>query len=55
MPDTKTLARVFPFIEGSQIGTFLINLYNEIRYRPLSFRAIAGQLANRDKEGDAKP
>lgn len=39
----------FSFIED-KIETFLIDLNDKIRYRPLSFYAIAKQLASRDKE-----
>jgi DNA-binding Lrp family transcriptional regulator len=45
----------FPFIEGSRSEAFLINLNDEVRYRPLSFQAIAKQLATREKKEGVKP
>ena len=41
--------RAFPFIDISRIETFLINLEDTVRYRPLSFQVIAKQLATRGK------
>lgn len=41
--------RAFPFTDMSKTGTFLINLEDTVRYRPLSFQAIAKQLATPEK------
>jgi DNA-binding Lrp family transcriptional regulator len=40
----------FPFVNGSKIDTFIINLHDEVRYRPLSFRNMAKELTTKDKE-----
>jgi len=39
----------FPFIDMSQVETFLIDLKDTVRYRPLNFEIIAKQLATRRK------
>lgn len=39
--------RTFPFIDTYKTETFIINLEDSVRYRPLSFETVAKQLANR--------
>ena len=41
--------RAFPFIDISKIETFIVNLEDNVRYRPLNFEIIAKQLATREK------
>jgi len=43
---TKAI-RAFPFIDISKIETFIINLKDDVRYRPLNFEIIAKQLVDR--------
>ena len=40
----------FPFIDASKIDTFIINLHDEVRYRPLSFRHVSKELTTQEKE-----
>jgi len=46
--------RAFPFTDMSKTGTFLINLQDTVRYRPLSFQAIATQLATPEKRKSSR-
>ncbi len=41
--------RSFPFIDVSDVRTFIVNLEDPVRYRPLDFEIIAKQLATREK------
>jgi DNA-binding Lrp family transcriptional regulator len=43
----KEVIRAFPFIDMTKTETFLINLNDSVRYRPLSFDIIAKQLIER--------
>lgn len=45
----KDVIRAFPFIDTLKTETFIINLEDEVRYRPLNFEALAKQLATRGK------
>ena len=38
-----------PFVDVSKIDTFIIDLLDEVRYRPLSFRHIIKELTAQDK------
>jgi DNA-binding Lrp family transcriptional regulator len=40
----------FPFIDASKIDTFIINLHDKVRYRPLSFRYMIKELTTQEKE-----
>jgi DNA-binding Lrp family transcriptional regulator len=45
----KDVIRAFPFIDTLKTETFIINLEDDVRYRPLNFDALARQLAARGK------
>jgi len=41
----KDVIRAFPFIDITKIESFIVNLEDNVRYRPLNFETIARQLA----------
>lgn len=45
----KEAIGTFPFIDNSKTETFVINLEDNVRYRPLNFEIIAKQLVSRLK------
>lgn len=47
--------KTFPFIDTSRIDTFIINLEDTVRYRPLNFEVIAKQIANQEKTNQKMP
>lgn len=46
----KNALKNFSFIDNSKIETFLIDLHDKVKYRPLSFRTIAEQLFSLNRE-----
>ncbi len=50
----KNVIKNFPFIDNSKIETFIINLEDPVRYRPLNFDIIAKQLETKAKKETEK-
>jgi len=46
----KAAIRAFPFIDISNIETFMINLNDDVRHRPLNFETVAKHLATPPKK-----
>lgn len=53
--DHKEILKRYPFLEVADIETFMINLDDKVRYRPLTLAAISKQLLALKKKPKKKP